>query len=189
MITQKTKQYDDKEAAQKVIDRLTKADPSKVFDLVEENGKFHVLYVKPVSDQEPEQEVVEEPKNFDNVIAAAQADADATGETQFIGGVIVAEPAHPMTPKLTKTKSTPKKAVPVSQGDEQVYRLHVVGAHLTEVYVITPPIGTSKKGPLERWIERGQCVGVAEKNGGVEITARMHVFESRGISEGLKLVN
>ena len=73
------------------------------------------------------------------------------------------------------------------QADEIVTIL-IPEARLTPCYVITPPIGNSKKGPLERWIERARCKATEATPDGVRLTLSTRELKKRGVSADAYLI-
>ena len=55
-------------------------------------------------------------------------------------------------------------------GAGETVAVMIPGARLTAGYVITPPLGQSKKGPVERWFDRKRLKNAFAVEGGVQMT-------------------
>lgn len=85
----------------------------------------------------------------------------------------------PAVETLAPVAATPEPRLPLST---DVVVLTVTGK-MTDCYVITDPMGDSKKGPLERWFEIARCVGVkrtADRT--FELTLTRDYVAKRGIA-------
>lgn len=79
---------------------------------------------------------------------------------------------------------------PLEQGDEaeapaeedSTVTVEFPGARMTAQYVITQPIGSGKKGPVERWIERARCKSAEATENGVRVTLSRKALKTRGIN-------
>ena len=78
------------------------------------------------------------------------------------------------------TKSTSNTRAPMAA---DVLAITLKGAKMTDNYIITQPMGTSKKGPLERWFEKARLVKFDMAKGG-DITIHTHreYLAKRGIA-------
>ena len=88
---------------------------------------------------------------------------------------------------MTKSKSqTPSKiATPATTRApmaSDVLALELREAKMTDSYIITKPMGTSKRGPLERWFEKARlCKYMMAKGGAITIHTHRSYLATRGI--------
>ena len=84
---------------------------------------------------------------------------------------------------MTKKTETPATEVTETRAPlmADVVKIVVTGK-MTDCYVITEPMGTSKKGPLERWFEKARLVSY-KQTGAREITMEItrEYLHKRGI--------
>ena len=69
-----------------------------------------------------------------------------------------------------------------SEDENSTVTVEFPGARMTAQYVITQPIGTGKKGPVERWIERARCKSAEATENGVRVTLSRKALKTRGIN-------
>lgn len=147
------KLYSKEATAQSIAAKLSK--DGKQFEVQAHDGQWAVVEVgsAPVED------------TMGDVAPVASDDTPAiiTGED----GEPVANPAIFPATQATDADST--------------VTVHFPGARLTPNYVITQPMGKSKKGPVERWIERSRVKSATATLDGVTVTLSRKALKARGI--------
>lgn len=111
-------------------------------------------------------------QEVDGQFAVVEQGAEVQPETQ--GDLPATENAE-----ATGETETPDEA-PAPEVEE-IVTVHFAGARLTPNYIITPPVGTSKKGPVERWIERKRVKSAEATETGVLVVMNAKGLKSRGI--------
>lgn len=84
-------------------------------------------------------------------------------------------------PTATETSATTEGEAEAQPEPDTTVKVHFPGARLTPNYVITQPVGTSKKGPVERWIERARCKLAEATPTGVLVELSAKALKARGI--------
>lgn len=110
---------------------------------------------------------------FAVVEQGAEVQPEAQGDLPAIVTGPDGEPVH--NPELT---GETQEAAPEV---EEIVTVHFAGARLTPNYIITQPVGTSKKGPVERWIERKRVKSAEATETGVMVVMNAKGLKSRGI--------
>lgn len=157
------KLYSKEATAQSIAAKLSK--DGKQFEVQAHDGQWAVVEV---GTQAVDTDMVGDliPPTSEDVAAydGSQSEAPAiiTGEN----GEPVANPAI-----FPATQAT----------DEGTVTVHFPGARLTPNYVITQPMGKSKKGPVERWIERSRVKSATATLDGVTVTLSRKALKARGI--------
>lgn len=77
---------------------------------------------------------------------------------------------------------TPVTETPRAPMMADVVQITVRGK-MTDCYIITEPMGTSKKGPLERWFEKARCKSFTQnKDRTITLTLTREYLHKRGIT-------
>lgn len=84
------------------------------------------------------------------------------------------------TAELDATVHASESKEAAAEGDDLI-TVNIPGARITAKYVITPAIGQSKKGPVERWFELERIQSAKNVEGGVQMVLSAKAFKSRKI--------
>lgn len=110
---------------------------------------------------------------FAVVEQGAPAPAEQTGD---LPAIITGEDGEPVAnPEVV---GQPSEA---PAEEDTTVTVEFPGARLTPNYIITQPVGTSKKGPVERWIERKRVKSAEATATGVRVVMSSKGLKSRGI--------
>lgn len=120
-------------------------------------------------------------QEVDGQFAVVEQGAEVQPEAQGdLPAIVTGENGEPVAnPELFgETSEAAPEAAPEA---EEIVTVHFTGARLTPNYIITPPVGTSKKGPVERWIERKRVKSAEATETGVLVVMSAKGLKSRGI--------
>lgn len=91
------------------------------------------------------------------------------------------DPAHTedLSGLVEPVTETPAPRAPMMADVVQI----TVRGKMTDCYIITEPMGTSKKGPLERWFEKARCKSFTQnKDRTITLTLTREYLHKRGIT-------